>query len=318
MIEQLMKDGKIPETRWPSTPQETKKVKYETLNITHQLSLEDILRHVKSIKSVNLMPMEMLDIGENFGQQFGFILYRTSTSVFNKVHLINGLMDRAIIMIDKETVVVQEIGEEIDEGNAENVIKPTYTFNSSVFTPQLKEHHLDILVENMGRMGYGSVMNHVRKGLLGNVSIDDKIHQNWTIYPLDFKESFINQLRDDVNWKESSEPSSTPAMYRAILHVKDQPQDTFINMTDWTKGNVFINGFNLGRYWDVGPQQTLYLPAPFLKVGENELMIFELHSASKTIEFVDKPILNSVFKSKTRKDNETAIHHQRNNIIEHP
>ena len=282
MIEQLMKDGKIPATRWPSTPQETKKVKYETLKINQQLPLEAILNHVRPIKSVNTMPMHMLDIGDNFGQQFGFTLYRTSIPVIEELELIDGVMDRTIIMIDNNTVEIHEI--HVEE------TQPKFTFSENQFITNEKDHQLDILVENMGRTDFGNKLQ-VRKGLLGNVLVDDKIHQNWTIYPLDFKENFINQLRNDVNWKEAVESTSTPAMFRAILHVKDEPQDTFIDMTDWTKGNVFINGFNLGRYWSVGPQQTLYLPAPFLKVGENELIIFELHSASKTIEFLDKPIL---------------------------
>ena len=96
MIEQLMKDGKIPATHWPSTPQETNKAKYKTLNIIHQLPLEAILRHVKPIRSDNPMPMEMLDIGENFGQQFGFTLYRTSIPMIKKLQLIDGVMDRTI------------------------------------------------------------------------------------------------------------------------------------------------------------------------------------------------------------------------------
>jgi beta-galactosidase GanA len=57
----------------------------------------------------------------------------------------------------------------------------------------------------------------------------------------------------------------------------DEPADTFIDMTGYRKGVVWVNGHNLGRYWDIGPQRRLYCPAPWLKAGENEVIVFDLH-----------------------------------------
>ena len=82
-----------------------------------------------------------------------------------------------------------------------------------------------------------------------------------------------------------------PALYRTNLKISGQPADTFIQLNGWTKGNVFVNGFNLGRYWSVGPQRTLYLPAPLLKTGDNRIEVFELHRPGKEVAFVEKPIL---------------------------
>ena len=83
----------------------------------------------------------------------------------------------------------------------------------------------------------------------------------------------------------------SPALFRAELDIKDKPRDTFLKLDKWTKGNVFVNGFNVGRYYNKGPQHTLYIPAPLLVTGKNDIYIFELQSAVDTIEFVDKPIL---------------------------
>jgi beta-galactosidase len=84
-----------------------------------------------------------------------------------------------------------------------------------------------------------------------------------------------------------------PAFYKAGLYV-DQPEDTFIHMGGWTKGVVFLNGFNLGRYWKKGPQQTLFVPAPLLRQGNNDIVVFELHGTEEAaITFTDTPVLNS-------------------------
>jgi beta-galactosidase len=80
-----------------------------------------------------------------------------------------------------------------------------------------------------------------------------------------------------------SDRSFKPTFYRATFNV-DVPCDTFLNPSGWVKGVAWINGFNLGRYWTIGPQLTLYVPAPVLHVGENELIIFECESMTDIIE----------------------------------
>ena len=62
-----------------------------------------------------------------------------------------------------------------------------------------------------------------------------------------------------------------PTLYRGVFAVSDAPSDTFLHMKGWIKGVCFVNGHNLGRYWNVGPQETLYVPAPWLRKGENEV-----------------------------------------------
>ena len=133
-------------------------------------------------------------------------------------------------------------------------------------------------------------MNSARKGLNGDVFTNDKAHIGWQVYPLDFKEDFVKSLSTE-KWNSGSENVKTPAIYKAQLEITGEPKDTFLRLTGWTKGNAFVNGFNLGRYWSKGPQHTLYVPAPKLKTGTNEIYIFELHTSANAIEFVGAPIL---------------------------
>lgn len=83
-----------------------------------------------------------------------------------------------------------------------------------------------------------------------------------------------------------------PALYKTTFSVEN-PQDTFIDMREWTKGIVAINGFVLGRYARIGPQQTLYLPAPLMRSGENEIVIFEQYLAAEKITFSKDPIYST-------------------------
>ena len=82
-----------------------------------------------------------------------------------------------------------------------------------------------------------------------------------------------------------------PSIHKGSLIIKDKPKDTFLKFDHWTKGNIFVNGFNVGRYWNVGPQKTLYIPWPLLNTGNNDVYLFETEKGFKTIQFTDKPNL---------------------------
>ncbi len=162
--------------------------------------------------------------------------------------------------------------------------------SDNFFDDKKSIHDLEIMVENKGRYNFGiPLMNNERKGINGSVLIDDKPEHNWDIYPLEFKQKFVEELKNE-KWLEFNSIKS-PAIFRATLDISGKPNDTFLNFKKWNKGIVFVNGFNIGRYWNIGPQYTLYIPAPFLKTGKNDIFMFELHSAVNSIEFVDKAIL---------------------------
>lgn len=89
----------------------------------------------------------------------------------------------------------------------------------------------------------------------------------------------------------SADNMKFPGFFRGTLKV-DELADTFLSMEGWKKGVVFINGFNLGRYWEIGPTKTMYVPAPLLRKGDNEIIVFELEGAEDlSIEFVSEPDL---------------------------
>jgi beta-galactosidase len=181
-------------------------------------------------------------------------------------------------MIDHKEVAVVEGGKDF-----------SLTTTGSEFSAAGNEHTLDIIVENTGRVNGGGGMNTARKGLNGDVSTDEKVHSNYKIYPLEFKQKFVEELKAEKG--RAFEKVKSPALFRAELDIEGKPMDTFLKLDKWTKGSVFVNGFNVGRYYNKGPQQTLYIPGPYLKTGKNDIFMFELHSASDTIEFVDTPIL---------------------------
>ena len=151
-------------------------------------------------------------------------------------------------------------------------------------------HTLDIIVENTGRSNSKAVINSQRKGLNGDVTIDGKVAANFQTFPLEFKEPYVKSLAA-LKGKPFVEGVKSPAVYRLEVDISGQPVDTYVRLDRWTKGNVFVNGFNAGRYYSVGPQRTLYIPAPLLMSGKNQISVFELHSAIDTIEFTDKPDL---------------------------
>ena len=144
----------------------------------------------------------------------------------------------------------------------------------------------------MGRStnyGYKIILNQ-RKGKNGKVFINDKEMTNWKIFPLEFKQDFVKNL-SNVEWRTQCNLNSIPGIYKANLVINGQPKDTFLKIDGWTKGNTFINGFNVGRYWNVGPQKTLYIPLELLNNGNNDVYLFETVKNSDKIQFIDHEVL---------------------------
>jgi len=147
---------------------------------------------------------------------------------------------------------------------------------------------LDILVEDMGRINYGSEIVHNNKGIISPVLINDKpITGNWSMYRLPFTQQPV------VNAGKQKEGKA--ALYSGTFNVT-KPGDVFLDMHTWGKGIIFVNGHNLGRYWQAGPQQTLYLPGCWLKTGTNNIVVFEqLNEHIKPeILTVAKPVLTEL------------------------
>ncbi|XP_069766236.1 beta-galactosidase isoform X2 [Narcine bancroftii] len=167
---------------------------------------------------------------------------------------------------------------------------------------------LDVLVENMGRINFGRDI-HDFKGLVTNLTLASQILINWTIFSLNIDKAvsngLLNNLQKLVGHSATTEVN-VPSFYLGSFvipsGIPDLPQDAYLKLPGWSKGQVWINGFNLGRYWPArGPQITLYVPAHIFSTSAiNNITVLELEKApcggdlrmSCAVEFVDKPILN--------------------------
>ena len=126
---------------------------------------------------------------------------------------------------------------------------------------------LDLLAENLGRINYGPKLLD-KKGIDFPVMIGQQQQFGYKMYPINFER--ISELE----FKEGAVSDGTPVFLYGELYA-DECADTFLDMSGFTKGCVFINGFNLGRYWNIGPTLDLYIPAPLIKKGKNEIVVFE-------------------------------------------
>ena len=206
---------------------------------------------------------------EKYGIGYGYIAYRTKLNRdYNEVSLsFESLGDRAQIYVNDQLMDILYINDRL---------QTTVTAKAG--------DTLTVLCENMGRTNFGPKMMR-KKGIAGRCLLDGKIHFHWDVYPLP-----MEQL--DVLTYTNKAFSEKTAFYKGSF-VVDAAKDTFLKLDAFKKGFVTINGFNIGRYWEVGPQQTLYVPSSILKAGENEIVVFETDGLKGVpeVEFCDTPIL---------------------------
>jgi len=288
VIEKLIEEKSLPKLKIPEPPKVSEKASYGTIKVLEYLTLNDLLKLIKPIASDSPKHMETIDIKPNYGQNFGFIIYRTKVSKFSKMTLEEVANDRAIIAVNNNNTAT------IEDINTKNL---TINVSNELFDKSIVSHTLDIIVENMGRLNFGAndELNSQTKGLNGSVFIDGISHQNWDIYPLEFENSFVQNLKNKT-WNKVVQNVThySPVLFRAELDIKDEPKDTFVKLSDkWIKGVIFVNSINIGRFWNIGPQKSYYIPSTFLKTGTNDIYVFDLQNSinyftNATIQFLDK------------------------------
>jgi beta-galactosidase GanA len=278
----LTKHGLILTAELPPIPPNPTKRAYGVVGIEQSLPLNIVLGLVaQSITLLEPIFMEFLSINGGSGQGYGWIVYRTHFRG-NSLTMRGHLHDRAQIFVNGrlvKTIYNQNLSE----------ISETINPGSGILGSD--QNVLEIFVENMGRVNDGIHLNVQRKGFQGEVSSNVEKLKDWEHIPLEFNSGFIAQLVASTKWGAANVTQVVPTLYRGWLKLEGNSSDTFLDMSSWTKGIVIVNGFNLGRYWNVGPQQTLYVPAPVLKAGKNEIIVFELEQPSLQLKFVDKPNL---------------------------
>jgi beta-galactosidase len=132
----------------------------------------------------------------------------------------------------------------------------------------VKEPVLDILVEGMGHINFAQFMID-RKGITDRVTLNGMTLMDWQIFQLPLDEKFIASLKTTSENRDG-------VFFKGRFSL-DKPADTYLDLRNYSKGMVWVNGHNLGRYWSVGPQFRLYCPANFLKAGNNEVIVFDFH-----------------------------------------
>ena len=252
----------IPEVRFST---EIKRKAYGKLTVGDRVSLFSVLDDIsKPVFSVFPQSMEKL------GQSYGYILYHSTLDTEEGVERIRlwKANDRANIFIGQRKAAVLYDRELLEEHKLDIRCD--------------KGEPLDILVENMGRVNFGPYLELQRKGIDHCVQINGHMHNNWQQYTLPLDN--VDEIDFSKDYIEN-----TPAFYRFTFDVEESC-DTFLDFEGWGKGCAFVNGFNIGRFWKIGPQRRLYIPAPLLNKGENEIIIFETDGEhSDSIELKDEP-----------------------------
>ncbi|WP_086347717.1 glycoside hydrolase family 35 protein [Candidatus Enterococcus clewellii] len=210
---------------------------------------------------------------EKLDQAFGYIFYRSRMGRARQIEdfRLIGCMDRAQIFLNDQPLATQydlELGKKI------------------MFELTAEETELGILVENMGRVNYSVKMMHQEKGITDGVIINGAFQTQWDIYSLPMED--LTTLDFSREWQENQ-----PAFHQFHFSATELG-DTFVDMTGWGKGFVMVNGNNIGRFWERGPQKRLYIPAPFLRKGENEIIVFESEGKwNEAITLTDCPDLGN-------------------------
>ena len=248
------------------------KAAYGPLQLSRRADLFDNLTRISS-PIVSAFPKTM----EEVGQDFGYILYSTTLrGPFEPLRLQFGAVhDRAIVFVNGERVGLYERSRHEDE------VKIGLPSKGDTL-------RLDILVENMGRVNYGIHLLD-RKGILGGIRLGQQFHYGWEIYPLTMEELSRLAYTD-----EAEKSAFSPCFLSGNLQIDGAPKDTYLRLDGFTKGFCTVNGFNIGRYFNsAGPQKTLYIPAPLLREGDNEIVVFESDGYERPIvTFTDRPQRN--------------------------
>nr|CAD7456008.1 unnamed protein product [Timema tahoe] len=262
------------QTKLPQLPQQSIRVAYPSTPITSQLTYNNILDQVAADDhdtSTSLIAMEQTDVNNGSGQSYGFIIYRKRDLEIPETPILRlgtVVRDVGIVLVDgvrKTEPLVQS--SQIEGFGYWGKSNQRFNLDSASVG---SNRTLDLFVEEWGRGG-----DH--KGVFGgSLYLNEERLQDWEIIALQFK--LDNWLSSLTNWEDFDGISYNPTLYRATLDISGNPKDTFIDMSAWGKGNVFINNFNLGRYFSAGPVLTLYIPAPLLRKGQNEIIIFELYT----------------------------------------
>lgn len=244
----------------PSVPQIAPAMSVPAISLPESASLWDNLPLAISSDQVQSM--------EDIGQAYGYILYRThlKTDAAGELAL-DQVHSYAQVYLSKKLV-----------GTIDRRLK-----QDSIPLHGTAGAQLDILVENTGRVNFGKTIGGERAGITSQVTLAGRPLLGWEIYPLTL--THVEQL------PFAKKPCEGPCFYRGSFDLR-KTADTFIDTTAFSKGQLWLNDHALGRIWNIGPQKTLYAPAPWLKTGQNQVIVFDAKGKmGRTLRGLDKPEL---------------------------
>ena len=229
----IAKYREIPEVTFTT---EIKRKAYGTLPVKEKVSLFSVLDDL-SAPVESSFPQSM----EKLGQNYGYILYHSTLDTEEKLEKLRlwEANDRANIFVDQKPVTTLYDLELLKEKELDVTFERGADF--------------DILMENMGRVNFGPRMEHQRKGIGQCVQVNGHMHNHWKQYTLPLDN--IEKVDFSKEYKEG-----LPGFYRFTVDI-DETADTFLDFEGWGKGCVFVNGFNIGRFWEIGPQKRLFAEA---------------------------------------------------------
>ncbi|MFC0514865.1 beta-galactosidase [Mucilaginibacter angelicae] len=250
----------------PEVPAQIPVIQIPAIKLTKTADLLELAKNQPAVESDTPQTFETLNQGH------GYVLYsRKFTQPISGTLNLQGLRDYATIYVN---------GEKVGELN-----RQSNKFSCPINIPF--NARLDILVENLGRINYGGEIIHNLKGIISPVKIEDhEITGNWQMYKLPMDK--VPALEEGT-----ANTIGRPTLYQGTFEIS-KPGDTFLDLKNWGKGIVFVNGINIGRYWKIGPQQTLYLPGCWLKKGTNSIIVLDqLNDTQQTgITTVTVPVLD--------------------------
>ena len=259
LIREIVAKYSPPGAHLPDLPAPLPMIEIPQVELREVAALDDLLG--KPVHSEQPLPMEAL------GQSYGFVLYRTPVPKALKGLLeINEVRDYAVVFQGVRNLGV------LDRRLKQNSLAVDLEGGAP----------LAILVENMGRVNFGPRLVDDRKGIVGQVKLAGSTLTGW--------ENYAMPMRDLSHLRFSFSNPRVPAFLRGQFELSSLG-DTFLDMRGWGKGYVWVNGHNLGRYWRIGPQQSMFLPATWLNQGTNSVVVLELDpSDHRTLQGARDPV----------------------------
>lgn len=273
--------------------------------LTASITMLNILNEISASNSHVQFPISI----EAVGGDFGYVLYRhllARPSEKGSYLELNSVRDVAYVMFDG--VVAQRVQRKHPNDTTTEGLEAPTRISLSEGTK-----HIDILVENSGRVNYGMAI-HDRKGLLGNVTLDDVPLEGFDMYLLSFPQDHpwirnidlrtsidlaITAMHGRLAHPPMGESTSQPSLFHGLFEISrglfegKQPPSCFCQV--YGRGTLWINGFNVGRF-NTGtshPQQSLFIPGSLLRVGSNDIVVFHidmsLANEPPMVELFDHP-----------------------------